>query len=124
MYIYGRIKNGIIEVQRFFKPDLLKNEGKSVEIKIEENSRTQQQNRYMWGVVYKIVSQETGYTVNEVHEVFKQKFLTYTKKGHKFTKSTTELSTKEFGEYLDQVINYAQSELGYIIPDPEIEFED
>ena len=124
--ILGRIKNGIIEVQRFFKDDVKKWEGREVEIKKSESSRTSQQNRYYWGVILKIVSQETGFTPEEAHEVYKKKFLTY-QKAHKgklydFTKSTTDLKTSEFGEYLDKVINHAQTELLCIIPEADNEF--
>lgn len=121
--ILGRIKNGVIEVQRFFKDEIKKWEGNEVEINKSTKSRTSQQNRYYWGVVLKIVSQETGFTPEEAHEVYKKKFLTY-QKAHKgklydFTKSTTDLKTSEFGEYLDKVINHAQTELNLIIPAPE-----
>ena len=124
MYLYGKIQNGAIKVQRFFKDQIVKLEGKEVEIRELDNDRTSQQNRYMWGVVYKLISDHTGFTPEEVHEVYKKKFLTYEKKGFKFTKSTTDLKVKEFGEYLDKVINHAQGELGLIIPEAEIAYED
>jgi hypothetical protein len=123
MFIYGRVKNGEIEIQRFFKDDIKKLEGKDVEIKELGSERTQQQNRYMWGVVYRLVAEHTGYTVEETHQVFRDRFLTYRKGKFEFTKSTTDLNTKEFGEYLDKVIDYAQQELEIIIPEPDIEYE-
>jgi len=122
--LYGRIKDGVIEVQRFFKQDLVKLENKEVEIRELGSERTSQQNRYAWGIIYKLISDHTGYTPEEVHQVFKERFLTYSKDGFKFTKSTTELTTKEFGEYLDKVIFYAQSELGIIIPEADVAYSD
>lgn len=121
--ILGRIKDGKVEVQRFFQSSMPKYEGKSVEIRIEEAGRSVQANRYMWGVVYKLISDHTGYTLEEVHQVFKKKFLTYKKDKYEFTRSTTELNVSEFKDYLDKVIMYATTELALIIPDPDIEYE-
>lgn len=127
MIIFGRIKECQVQIQRFYIDEVKKMEGKSIEIKPVSNSRSDQQNRYMWGVVYKLVSDHTGFTPEEVHETYKIKFLTYEKehkgKIYKFTKSTANLSTLEFGEYLDKVINHAQGELKIIIPEPNIEYE-
>lgn len=127
MIIFGKIKEGQIIVQRFFRDEVKRMEGKQVEIKSLLNSRSQQQNRYMWGIVYKIIGDELGMTSEEVHEVYKEKFLSYKKeikgKFYTFTKSTTELNVVEFGEYLDKVIRHASSELGLIIPEPDSEFE-
>ena len=121
--ILGRIKNGIIEVQRFFKDQLPKLENKEVEIKVVSSTRSSQQNRYYWGVILKIISQETGFTPEEAHEVYKKKFLTYQKeyKGKKydFVRSTTDLDIFEFGEYLDKVIGHARGELNLIVPESE-----
>jgi hypothetical protein len=119
--MYGRIKNGKVELQRFYEQEIKKHEGQPVEV-IIGSQRSSNQNRYLWGIVYKIVGDELGYTDLEVHEVFKDKFLSYKKKGHKFTKSTASLKTGEFADYLNKVILYASTELGLIIPDPDIEF--
>lgn len=126
--ILGRIKNGKLQVQRFFKKDLLKLEGREVEIMPVESTRSSQANRYYWGIVIKLISEHTGFTPEEVHEVFKKKFLTYHKsykgKVYKFTKSTTDLKISDFAGYVDKIIQYATSELGIIIPDAEIAYEE
>ena len=128
MIILGRIKDGHIQVQRFFKKDLVRCDGKEVEIRPVENDRTTRQNNYLWGVVYKLASEHTGFTPLEVHEVFKRRFLTYEKsyqdKLYEFTKSTTELTTREFADYVDEVRRYCEAELGLLIPDPEIVYDD
>ena len=127
MIILGRIKNKRIQVQRFFQPELEKLEEKSVEIKVVENTRSSQANRYYWGVLIKIVADWSGFTSDEVHQEFRKKFLTYEKvhknKTYKFTKSTVDLKVSEFSEYLKKCINYTQQELELIIPEPDSEFE-
>ena len=127
MIIFGKIKDGELKVQRFFKSEIKKLEGKDIEIRPLSNSRSSQQNRYLWGVVYKIIGDELGMTPEEVHETYKVKFLSYKKelkdKWYSFTRSTTDLNTVEFGEYIDKIVRHASSELGLIIPDPDSEFE-
>jgi hypothetical protein len=121
--MFGRIKNGKIELQRFYEEEIKKHEGKPIEV-IIGTQRSSQQNRYLWGVVYKIIGDELGYTDVEVHEVFKEKFLSYKKNGFKFTKSTSTLKTGEFADYVTKVIHYASTELEMIIPDSDVEFKE
>lgn len=122
--VYGRIKNGKIQLQRFSQEEIPKWEGKEIEIKKVESDRTSQQNRYLWGVVYKLIADHTGYTLEEVHQVYKKKYLIYEKKGFIFIQSTTSLKKNEFQDYLKQVINHAEGELGIIIPDADIEYQE
>lgn len=125
--IFGRIKDGKIQVQRFFTEDVKKNEGKSVSIEIESESKTLQQLRWLWGVVYKIVSEHTGFTPEEVSEVYKKKFLTYYKgsggKTYEFTKGLSSLKKDEMSAFIEKVIHHATTELNLIIPEPDREFE-
>ena len=76
----------------------------------------------MWGVVYKVISMELGYSVNEVHELCKIQF-----GGKKFLKSkngllydipisTTEYDTKEMTDYIE-AIRLFYHENGIHIPD-------
>lgn len=126
--ILGRIKEGKIQIQRFFKKELLRWEGKPIEVHLVESTRSEQQNRYYWGVVIRLISEHTGFTADEVHEVFKKRFLTYKKKYqgkiYEFTKSTTELKVSDMATYLDKVIKYATEHLGIIIPDAEVAYEE
>ena len=89
----------------------------------ERDQRSIQQNRYLWGVIYKLVSDETGFTDEEVHEIFKVMFLsryvTLAGREVKITRSTTELDTKDFGEYCEKIREFASMNLGLNIPDPE-----
>lgn len=87
-------------------------------IKEDKLTRSEKQNRYMWGVVYEYISQETGYVPEEVHQLMAKKFLTYFKKMETFVKSTTKLSTKEMEEYLENIRRFASMELSLYIPLP------
>ena len=89
-----------------------------ISIEKEYRTRTSRENRYYWGVVLKTIAADTGYTTDEVHAIFGEKYLSYEKNGHKFIRSTTKLKTVEFEEYLEQVRRFAAIELGIVIPDP------
>lgn len=75
--------------------------------------RTSQQNRYLWGAIYPMVAQETGEDdLDRLHELFKGMFLTtgipevnVGDKKHRvrMTKSTTQLSTKDFSEFVRKI---------------------
>lgn len=98
--------------------------GKRAEITVrpETKSRTNEQNRYLWGVVYKYISEEIGYEPEQVHELMKFKFLKIEilVKGNPETviRSTTELSTEEFNQYVERIVRWAAEFLGLVIPDP------
>ncbi len=82
------------------------------------HQRSVQQNRYYWGVVCKLVADHTGYSPDEVHQIFTNMFLSYNKKGHKFTESTTRLNTQEFEWYMEECRRWAAMELQVYIPNP------
>ena len=99
-------------------------------VKKERKSRSDNQNRYYWGVVIPIVAEAQGYNQHseedkeEVHEGLKIKFLS--KKGPKgmvTVRSTTALSTVDFMNYIDMIIQWA-AESGTKIPLPnEVDFQ-
>lgn len=124
--ILGRVKNGEIQLQRFFQNDLKKWEGKNIEITKVESSKTQQQLGYLFGVVFKIISEYTGFTVEETYQVYKRKYLRYHKeykgKIYKFNKGLSQCKVSEAAEFIDKVIIHAQTDLGLIIPEPSSEF--
>jgi hypothetical protein len=95
----------------------------TVSISPFKKSRTNSQNSYLWGVVYKTISDQTGYSCDELHELFKNSFLphkliTIGDKSVKITPSTTDLTTIEFEEFLELVKRYAAETIGIFIPDP------
>lgn len=84
--------------------------------------RSNQQNRYLWGVCYYMISEELGYTADEIHELCKEMFLkTWIMVNGKelpTTVSTTKLTTVGFMEYVSKIVIWASTELGLRIPEP------
>lgn len=94
-----------------------------MEIKEYKKNRSKMQNGYYWGVVLDIISKETGYEPEEVHELMGRKFLFYEKKDEVFVMSTTNLNTLGMEQYLEKVRRFASMELHCFIPLPnETEF--
>lgn len=91
-----------------------------------KKERSNFQNRYYWGVAIDLLSEHTGSTPEEVHSILKTRFLKSfklidTKLGMveiEYVRSTSNLTTKEFEEYLSQVRIWASSELSVWIPEP------
>ena len=84
--------------------------------------RSNQQNRYYWGCILPIISDKTGYTCEELHEMLKQFFLSKEAKlGNKtamISPSTTYLSTIDMEEYLTRIREWSSMELSIYIPLP------
>jgi len=126
------IKNGNVTYQNkeLFDDHMLSYEGKTVVITVGEQKkrRSLNLNSYYWAVVVKLLSDETGYDKDEMHEVLKSMFLRtrYQIKGVwvDSTKSTTKLTHKEMSEFIEEVKRFASTTLGVYIPDPnEVEYE-
>jgi len=83
-----------------------------------KETRSQAQNRYYWGVVCKLVSDHTGYTPDEVHQIMAGQFLGYERNEIRFIPSTTKLKTGEFEIYMEQCRRWASVELSCYIPLP------
>ena len=84
-----------------------------------KKDRTSQQNRYLRWVVYKTIADYTGYDTNYIHQQLGQLFLVdYETYKNPYIKSTAELTTQEFGEYVDKIILRA-GEYWLRIPSPE-----
>lgn len=95
-------------------------EGKYVEVKVqkERSQRSLNQNAYYWGIVIELLSQHTGYTPDEMHEICRYQFLKKVNEaGFEFIQSTSKLNTTEFESYLEEIKRWA-SMLGVVIPDP------
>jgi hypothetical protein len=92
----------------------------------EAKIRSLQENSYYWGVCLKILSEDTGYTPNEMHEVCRSMFLNekvMLKINGKMQEktipiSTTGLTTIEFEEYLSKIRQWASIELSCYLPLP------
>ena len=112
----------------------------TVTIAPEEKKRSTQQNRYLWGVVYKtIVDNDPGFFCNDavdglrktarlsaaevVHEFCKARFLPSADlPGLQITvaPSTAKLPRKEFQDYVEAIRRWAADELQVFIPDPTV----
>jgi len=104
--------------------------GHPIRVKIEKGGkRTEQQNKWLWGVAYKLIADHTGYTPEEIHEVCKQKFnpravmISNKTTGETETfivgGTTTQLNKREEWELYKERVQQLGAELGVIIPDPD-----
>lgn len=129
----GEIKEGKLKItnRKGFDEDIVSLEGKRVWITIEKqkSKRSDQQNRYWWGVVIPIVKQglkDAGFqdykTAKSVHELLKYKFLkadSVSEHGEVLEriKSSTELSKGEFMELISEVQQWSAEYLNTYIPE-------
>jgi hypothetical protein len=85
-------------------------------------SRSKKQNAYYWGVILEILSEHTGFEPEELHQILKERFLTYTKKYkgyvYKLTRSTATLNITEFSDYNEKIKKLAAEKFKLYIPDP------
>jgi hypothetical protein len=95
-----------------------------VEIGEHKQTRSNEQNAYLWGVVYETIIQHLpGWTADDVHEYFLGEHYGWEtldglgKKRLKPLRRSSRLSTKEFADHL-AFIQQAMAEKGVDIPDP------
>jgi hypothetical protein len=98
-----------------------------IEIKKYRKNRSNAQNRLMW-MWLGIISDETGNSAEDLHSIFKMKFLgseRITALGTTFErpKSTTMLTTTQFSDYLDKIEGLA-TQCQIILPHPVGLYED
>jgi hypothetical protein len=101
-------------------------EGKGVSLKLArpKSTRTIEQNKLYWGTYLTAIAQHTGHTTEDVHEFVKEvllprRFVRIGEKEVEVKKTTTDLSVKEFSEFLERVAAWAAQELGVLIPGNE-----
>lgn len=124
------IKKGIVDTSREASVSKLVSEIKSLDpgkyqffVCDYRENRTIPQNRYLWGVVYKAISDHLGYAAEDVHEICKFKFLRLTVADPETGDiietggSTRVLDTKNFTWYIDKVKDWAWNAFGCVIPD-------
>lgn len=96
------------------------------------NKRSNQQNRYYFGLVVPLVQQGikdlgTELTKEETHEFLKARFnlsdLTNKETGESISIpiSTTRLNKEQFGEYIEKIQRFASEFLNVVIPDPGVQ---
>lgn len=89
-----------------------------VVVKRPVKQRSDNENRYYWGVVIKMISQSTGAWPEDVHNEMRRLFLRIGGDKIPILQSSAELFTGDFEEYLSMVRMWAAAELGLVIPLP------
>ena len=111
MKFIGNVKNGKLTLYDIngFKRYLYNFDG-DVELNINSSQKrhSPQQNAY-YRVICRKLSKELGYSEREMHQTLKHHF---------DMPSTKELTSEEFTEYLDNIIRWASTEMGIVLPDP------
>jgi hypothetical protein len=108
--------------------------GKDIMLTLEEkkNRRTNQQNAYLWGIVYKVALDgfielgNEGLTVDDIHDFFKEKFLPRDKvivinstgEVIPVAISTKALSSEGMRTYIEKIARWCATYLNLIIPLP------
>lgn len=95
--------------------------GTPIEVVIRRRraQRSHSQNRAYWGIVIAYTAEHFGYDPEEMHSVWKLEFLKDHTEDKPFPriKSTTELSTAEFEDYVAKIRRKA-AEYGCDVPEP------
>lgn len=117
-----------LDDNRAYKQHAKKYVGRKVELvlRLRTSQRSNQQNRWIWGIAYKILGPHFGYERNE-HEQMHYGLLAQcfgtkvdTRFGFRVPKvtSSSKLTTKEFSEYMEWLVRYAAVEEHLQIPLP------
>jgi len=124
MKAFGKIINGklILNNERSFKDKLIEFEDKEVEIriKVRTNNRSKEQNSLYWKWI-NILSNETGFQVEEMHELVKYKFLQRNIVNNDgveevILKSTTTLTVSEFNKFMNDILYWSNDTLNINLP--------
>jgi len=128
------VKNGKASLDKphLYSEAIKKYEGKEIQITIDKWSsiRTHQQNSYLHGVLFKMIAEHTGYSIQEAKNKVKCEIGFYDEikvKGEKvlIMKETSKLNKKDFGEFVDSVRIFAMERLDLNLPLPsDIEFDE
>lgn len=87
----------------------------------EARKRSSKSNAYLWAGVYAPIAKHLGYTAEQVHDAFKDRFLAREDltTGLRIAQSTATLSQERFGQYVDQVREWSHAFLGIYIDSPD-----
>jgi hypothetical protein len=90
-----------------------------VTVRKPKKTRSNQQNRYYWGVVVAILSDAFGYTLDEMHDALLILHSREHQDGRPDTlKRSSKMSTSEFEDYVERVRQWAVLEYQIQIPTP------
>lgn len=101
----------------------------TVTIERQHATRSLEANSYYFGCVLKLLSEHTGYTVDELHEWAKARFIPKhvalcdqngeVRDDIVVGGTTTKLDKVQFYEYIEQIRQFASETLDVNIPDPD-----
>ena len=101
--------------------------GKEIDLVITKRkyTRTNNQNRFWWGVVVPMFAEACGYAVRE-HEAVHDELVRVlvglkpdSNPALQIRQSTTDLTTEQFNELIEQAQIFGAEKLGIVIPDPD-----
>ena len=127
MKFQATIKSGTLTLNSspFFKKQVarLKDGRYTLSLERIKSNRSLNQNRYYFGAVLPPIAEYTGYSTEEMHEYYKARFLkkrtlTIGDDEREVVPSSTKLSTDEFSQYIEKIINHA-SDMGISIQSSE-----
>ncbi len=111
MRFTGEIKDGKLKLYDTsgFKRYISKLDGSVwIDVKVAPKSSSPQQNGYYRYIIRELAN-HLGYTENEMHKTFKEKF---------GIESTKHLSVDDFSDYISKIQRFSATELDYPIEDP------
>jgi len=117
----GTVKDGKIKLYNLesYKEYLLTIDG-DVEVIVRKpiKRKTNPQLRYLFGVVYKMISEHTGMDIEEVDMAMKMMFALNTDTAIPTVKLKRNMSTTEVMEFTERTKRWAAEDLGLYIPEP------
>ena len=119
----GRIVNGAIKLDRAVEFSALRArlEGCEVDLVLrrQRKPRSLKQSAYYWAVVIPLLAEVAGYDDEEMHAALKMRFLrNHVGADLPSVRSTSDLDTAEFTEYIERVRQLAAEFYGLLIPNP------
>ncbi len=130
------IRDGVLEINPIHREKydryIANLEGKNLRVAItrDRKGRSTAQNRYYRGVIVTIVAEEMGLFPEEAHEHLKDLFLKVPHRApngkvYQIVRSTSDLNTMQFEDYLAKCRMWASQELNSFIPLPnEVDYSE
>jgi hypothetical protein len=132
----GEIKDGklVLDDAYAFKTAMwrMKPGRVSIAVEQEKDRRSVAANRYYWGIVVKLIAQETGQDPQDIHDDLRDRFLrktvTYVDRRtgliqeRTFSRGSSGLTVSEFYEFVEHARLFAAEFFGMRIPDPDPEY--
>lgn len=122
---FGKVSKGriILDEPDTYRDYIFTLDDKRIELTVqkEQKDKSLPQTKYLFGIIYKAISETTGYTIEEVHQMMKSIFLKthkeVAKKRYTVIRSISELTTVEMSEYIENCKRWGATELQLNIPE-------